>query len=47
MLSAEDKDPEEAVFFGCHFKVNVPQGYMSGGAGYILSRSEAVLPISQ
>ncbi|XP_068248139.1 glycoprotein-N-acetylgalactosamine 3-beta-galactosyltransferase 1-like isoform X2 [Palaemon carinicauda] len=33
-----DKDPEEPLYYGCHFDVIVPQGYMSGGAGYILSR---------
>ncbi|CAG0894121.1 unnamed protein product [Darwinula stevensoni] len=31
-----DRDPQEAVFFGSHFKY-----FMSGGAGYVLSR-EAV-----
>ena len=25
--------PSEPVWFGCKFKVIVPQGYMSGGAG--------------
>lgn len=34
-------DPEEPIYFGCRFKPYVKQGYMSGGAGYILSR-EAV-----
>lgn len=33
-----DKDPEVPYYYGCHFDVIVPQGYMSGGAGYILSR---------
>ncbi|XP_047485117.1 glycoprotein-N-acetylgalactosamine 3-beta-galactosyltransferase 1-like isoform X2 [Penaeus chinensis] len=33
-----DKDPEIPYYYGCHFDVIVPQGYMSGGAGYILSR---------
>ncbi|XP_042866354.1 glycoprotein-N-acetylgalactosamine 3-beta-galactosyltransferase 1-like [Penaeus japonicus] len=33
-----DKDPEVPSYYGCHFDVIVPHGYMSGGAGYILSR---------
>ena len=36
-----DKDPADPVYFGFNFKVNVRQGYMSGGAGYVLSK-EAV-----
>lgn len=36
-LSGED--PDEPVYFGHHFHVIVqPQGYFSGGAGYVLSR---------
>lgn len=31
--------PSEPIWFGCKFKVIVkPNGYMSGGAGYVLSR---------
>lgn len=30
--------PQDPVFFGCRFKPFVKQGYMSGGAGYLLSR---------
>lgn len=37
MLSAHS--PLEPVYFGCRFKPFVKQGYMSGGAGYVLSRS--------
>lgn len=33
--------PTEPIYFGCRFKPYVKQGYMSGGAGYVLSR-EAV-----
>ncbi|EFO23066.2 glycoprotein-N-acetylgalactosamine 3-beta-galactosyltransferase 1 [Loa loa] len=32
-------DPNEPVWFGCKFKPFTKQGYMSGGAGYVLSRS--------
>lgn len=28
----------EPLYFGCRFKPYVKQGYMSGGAGYILSK---------
>lgn len=31
--------PEEPIFYGCKFKPFTKQGYMSGGAGYVLSRS--------
>ncbi|GFR68833.1 glycoprotein-N-acetylgalactosamine 3-beta-galactosyltransferase 1 [Elysia marginata] len=31
-------DPDSPVYFGYRFKPYTPQGYMSGGAGYILSR---------
>ncbi|XP_077513218.1 glycoprotein-N-acetylgalactosamine 3-beta-galactosyltransferase 1-like isoform X4 [Amblyomma americanum] len=33
-----DKNASEAVYYGCRFKPYVKQGYMSGGAGYVLSR---------
>lgn len=32
-------DPNEPVWFGCKFKPFTKQGYMSGGAGYVLSRA--------
>jgi len=36
MLSAHNtSDP---MYFGCRFKPFVKQGYMSGGAGYVISR---------
>lgn len=28
----------EPIYFGCRFKPFVKQGYMSGGAGYVLSK---------
>jgi len=37
----EHQNSSEAVYFGCKFKPYVKQGYMSGGAGYVLSK-EAV-----
>ncbi|KAH7959038.1 hypothetical protein HPB49_007416 [Dermacentor silvarum] len=33
-----DKDPSQPLYFGYPFRVLVPAGYMSGGAGYVLSR---------
>uniref|UniRef100_A0A1A9UIV5 Glycoprotein-N-acetylgalactosamine 3-beta-galactosyltransferase 1 n=1 Tax=Glossina austeni TaxID=7395 RepID=A0A1A9UIV5_GLOAU len=30
--------PETPIYFGCKFKPYVKQGYMSGGAGYVLSK---------
>ncbi|XP_037529325.1 glycoprotein-N-acetylgalactosamine 3-beta-galactosyltransferase 1-like, partial [Rhipicephalus sanguineus] len=33
-----DKDPSQALYFGYPFRTIVPKGYMSGGAGYVLSR---------
>ncbi|CEF70276.1 Glycoprotein-N-acetylgalactosamine 3-beta-galactosyltransferase 1 [Strongyloides ratti] len=30
--------PSEPIYFGCKFKPYTKQGYMSGGAGYILSK---------
>lgn len=36
MLAAHS--PDSPVYFGCRFKPYARQGYMSGGAGYVLSR---------
>ncbi|XP_043273847.1 glycoprotein-N-acetylgalactosamine 3-beta-galactosyltransferase 1-like [Venturia canescens] len=36
MLSSYD--PKSPLYFGCRFKPFVKQGYMSGGAGYVLSK---------
>ncbi|XP_055346880.1 glycoprotein-N-acetylgalactosamine 3-beta-galactosyltransferase 1-like [Paramacrobiotus metropolitanus] len=33
--------PSTPIYFGSHFQKYIPEGYMSGGAGYVLSR-EAV-----
>ena len=30
--------PNQLIYFGCKFKPFVKQGYMSGGAGYVLSK---------
>lgn len=30
--------PSVPIYFGCKFKPFVKQGYMSGGAGYVLSK---------
>lgn len=34
-------DPQSPLYLGCRFKPYVKQGYMSGGAGYILSKEGA------
>ncbi|CAB3236564.1 unnamed protein product [Arctia plantaginis] len=33
-----DYDSNRPIYFGCRFKHFSPQGYMSGGAGYVLSK---------
>ncbi|KAH9519708.1 Glycoprotein-N-acetylgalactosamine 3-beta-galactosyltransferase 1 [Bulinus truncatus] len=37
-LLVKSRDPGAAVYFGYRFKPYTPQGYMSGGAGYLLSQ---------
>lgn len=32
-------DPNTPIYFGLKFKPYVKQGYMSGGAGYVLSKA--------
>jgi len=34
----EPHNVTKPIFFGCKFKPYVRQGYMSGGAGYVLSK---------
>ena len=34
----EHQNASEPIYFGCKFKPYVKQGYMSGGAGYVLSK---------
>ncbi|WAQ94673.1 C1GLT-like protein [Mya arenaria] len=33
-----DQNKDSPIYFGHHFKVSVKQGYLSGGAGYIISK---------
>ena len=33
-----DYNSSDPIWFGCEFKVIVKEGYMSGGAGYVLSK---------
>ncbi len=35
----QDHSPTKPIYFGRRFKPYVAQGYMSGGAGYVLSRT--------
>uniref|UniRef100_UPI00358E251D glycoprotein-N-acetylgalactosamine 3-beta-galactosyltransferase 1 n=1 Tax=Myxine glutinosa TaxID=7769 RepID=UPI00358E251D len=37
-LMLSNYTPEQPIYFGRHFRPYVKQGYMSGGAGYVLSR---------
>ena len=34
-----NRNPDEPVYFGRRFKPYIQQGYMSGGAGYVLSKA--------
>ncbi|KAF7638929.1 hypothetical protein Mgra_00001451 [Meloidogyne graminicola] len=38
---------EEPIYFGCKFKPFVKQGYMSGGAGYVMSRKSLKLLVEE
>lgn len=38
----KDLNPKSAIYMGRHFKPYVQQGYMSGGAGYVLSKEAVV-----
>lgn len=40
-------DPEKPIYFGRKFKPYVKQGYMSGGAGYVLSRKAVELLVEK
>ncbi|XP_038045106.1 uncharacterized protein LOC119719683 [Patiria miniata] len=42
-----DKDPNDPVYYGRKFKPYVKQGYMSGGAGYVLSKAALVLAVEK
>lgn len=37
-MHAQAHSPSDPVYFGRRFKPYIRQGYMSGGAGYVLSR---------
>ena len=37
-LLLKDYNPKSAIYLGRHFNQYIPQGYMSGGAGYVLSK---------
>lgn len=40
-LFISDKDPEEPSYFGFHYKPQAPQGFNSGGSGYVMSHHNA------
>ncbi|VDP10683.1 unnamed protein product [Soboliphyme baturini] len=39
--------PEQPIYFGCRFKPFTKQGYMSGGAGYVMSKKALTLFVEQ
>uniref|UniRef100_A0A336LUQ1 Glycoprotein-N-acetylgalactosamine 3-beta-galactosyltransferase 1 n=1 Tax=Culicoides sonorensis TaxID=179676 RepID=A0A336LUQ1_CULSO len=39
--------PSYPIYFGCRFKPYVDQGYMSGGAGYVLSKEAVIRLVEQ
>jgi len=43
----QDKNSSEPMFFGHKFKPFVPQGYFSGGAGYVLSKAALISFVEQ
>ncbi|XP_050418929.2 glycoprotein-N-acetylgalactosamine 3-beta-galactosyltransferase 1 [Patella vulgata] len=43
----KDHDPNKPLYFGRRFKPYVSQGYMSGGAGYVLSKQALVNFVTQ
>ncbi|XP_037269215.2 glycoprotein-N-acetylgalactosamine 3-beta-galactosyltransferase 1 [Rhipicephalus microplus] len=42
-----DKDPTRALYFGYPFRMHIPNGYTSGGSGYVLSRGALLRLVEQ